>query len=158
MKSHCLITNLGLEPVYLLDIIVDVRVADGRTFRAIIPERNERHRDEEDGDARIATNVGPLASGEEKDIGRFNVLIDRACEENSELTCDMDFVGIKVTVVTVTASRASLYGAERDYVLDTSESGITRLLPTTFKAKQIDGFFGRRTLTKIMNSELSSST
>ncbi|MCJ8139956.1 hypothetical protein [Falsirhodobacter halotolerans] len=157
MKSHCFVTNLGLEPVYLLDIILDVRIADGRSFRAIIPERNERHRDDEDGDARIATNVGPLVSGEEKDIGRFSILIDRACEENPDLDCHMDFVGVKVTVVTVTASRASLYGAERDYVLETCNRGIVRLRPTTFKARQIDGFFGRRSLAKMLNAELSSS-
>lgn len=154
MNAHCFVTNLGLEPVFLLDIILDVTLGDGRTLRAVIPERNEML-GEDDSDARSATNIGPLASGDEKDIGRFRTLITRACAENPEITADMDFQCLEVTVVMVTASRVQLYGASRQYVIGREGDTVTHLRPTTVTARQHDGILARRRLAKELRKELA---
>lgn len=156
MNSHCFVTNLGLEPVFMLDIILDVTLEDGRTLRAIIPERNEQIKDDEAGDedARWATNIGPLGSGEEKDIGRFRTMITRACTENPEVNADMPFHCLEITVVVVTASRAQLYGASRAYIIERDGNDVTHLRPTRITAKQLDGFFARRALDKQLRQEL----
>lgn len=156
MDAHCFVTNLGLEPVFLLDIILDVTLEDGTLIRSIIPERNEKHTEGTDDDARSATNIGPLDSGDEKDIGRFRTLITRACAENSDLREDMPFHCMEITVVTVTASRAELYGAARQYVISEDRAGAMRLRPTAITARQIDGFFGRRTLERELRKELGA--
>lgn len=157
MNAHCFVTNLGLEPVFLIDVILDVTLDDGRTFRAIIPERNERHTEENDDDARGATNIGPLSSAEEKDIGRFRTLIARACTENPDMCEDMPFSMIKITVVCVTTSRAALYGATRQYVIGHNDNGSTSLRPTTITAKQVDGWFERRAIAKELRKELGTA-
>ncbi len=161
MRSHCFVTNLGLEPIFLLDIILDLVQPDGTRVRAVIPERNERWcRDDQADteDARRATNVGPLHSGEEIDIGRFSTMIDRACAENPQVRADMPIASLEVTVVTITAAGAALCGASRRYRLEDDGDGGSRLRPTTIKAKQLQGFFARRRLTRVLASHLSEET
>ncbi|MFC4726912.1 hypothetical protein [Coralloluteibacterium thermophilus] len=159
MNAHCFVTNLGLEPVYLLDIILDITCPDGTRVRAIIPERNERWRDAQQvdvDDARGATNVGPLRSGEEKDIGRFRTLIDRACAENPDIRPDMALESLEITVVTVTTSRAELCAAARCYRVEQGDDGALRLRPTTIKARQMQGFFARRRLARELAEQLGA--
>lgn len=158
MRSHCFVTNLGLEPIFLLDIILDLIQPDGTRVRAIIPERNERWSSDDQPDtedARGATNVGPLHSGEEIDIGRFSTMIERACAENPDVRADMPISCLEVTVVTITAARAELCGASRRYRVETDDHHGTRLRPTTIKARQLQGFFARRRLTRELSSHLS---
>lgn len=151
MRTHCFVTNLGLEPIFLLDIILDLTQPDGTRVRAVIPERNERWSDDDPldtADARIATNVGPLRSGEEIDIGRFSTLIERACLENPQVRADMPVACLEVTVVAITAAGATLCGASRRYRVDHDAEGAVRLRPTTVKARQLQGVFARRRLSR----------
>ncbi|MBS7458841.1 hypothetical protein [Coralloluteibacterium stylophorae] len=159
MNAHCFVTNLGLEPVYLIDIILDLTRRDGATVRAVIPERNEHLRDDDHvdlEDARSATNVGPLGSGEEKDIGRFRALIERACAEDPGISPDMPLRCLEITVVTVTASRAELYGASRRYIVEDGDDGRLRLRPTTIKARQLHSALARRRLARELERELGA--
>jgi len=158
MGAHCFVTNLGLEPIYLLDIILDLTRPDGSRVRAVIPERNEQLPGDdqtEAEDARGATNVGPLCSGEEIDIGRFRTMIDRACAENPDVTADMPLSHLEVTVVTITAAGAALCAASRRYRVDTQD-GITRLCATTIKARQIQGLLARRRLARELTQRLGN--
>lgn len=161
MRSHCFVTNLGLEPVFLLDILLDLTQPDGTLIRAIIPERNERWANDDQPDpedARRATNVGPLHSGEEIDIGRFSTLIERACAENPQVRADMPLACLEVTVVSITAARAELCGASRRYRVDTDDEGNVRLRPTTLKARQLQGMYARRRLARQLASHLGQDS
>jgi len=161
MNAHCFVTNLGLEPVFLLDIMFDLTQPDGTRIRAIIPERNEQWAsgDEPDsGDARRATNVGPLSSGEEIDIGRFSTMINRACAENPDITADMPLASLEITVVVITAARAELCAASRGYRVEETAGNGVRLRPTTIKARQLQGFFARRRLTRHLVQQLSQES
>jgi len=158
MGAHCFVTNLGLEPIYVLDIILDLTKPDGSRIRAVIPERNEQlPSDDQPGpdDGRGATNVGPLGSGVQIDIGRFKTMIDRACAENPEVKADMPLSSLEVTVVTITAARAELCAASREYRIE-DRDGAARLRATSIKAKQIQGFVARRRLARELEQRLGS--
>lgn len=157
LDTHCFVTNLGLEPVYLLDVVLDLERPDGSRVRAIIPERNEHWQDTQQADpedTRSATNVGPLRSGEEKDLGRFRVMIDRACAENPEVDADMPLAGLEVTVVTITASQAELCGAVRRYRFDDGQSAARQLQPVGVQARQLQGYLARRRLRRVLSEHL----
>lgn len=157
LDTHCFVTNLGLEPVYLLDVVIDLERPDGSSVRAIIPERNEHWQDAQQGDAddaHSATNVGPLRSGEEKDLGRFRALIDRACAENPDVDAHMPLAALEVTVVTITASQAELCGAARRYRVRNATGGATQLRPVSVQARQLQGYFARRRLERVLAQHL----
>ncbi|WP_369968520.1 hypothetical protein AB8E26_16385 [Stenotrophomonas rhizophila] len=160
LDAHCFVTNLGLEPVYLLDVVIDLIEPDGKVIRAVIPERTERWNQDlpgDDDDVRRATNVGSLTSGGERDLGRFRTLIERASKENPEIASDADFTSLEVTVVTVTASQAELCGASRCYRINHRTDGRPQLRATTIKAKQLQGYFARRSLTRLLTAQLRST-
>lgn len=160
LDAHCFVTNLGLEPVYLLDVIIDLVEADGRVIRAVIPERTE-HRSSDpaaEDDVRRATNVGSLTSGGERDLGRFRTLIERACTENPDIKAESPFAGLEVTVVAVTASQAELCGASRAYRLEHVADDKRRLRARTIKAHQLQGFFARRKLARLLTAQLESQS
>ena len=161
LDAHCFVTNLGLEPVYLLDVVIDLVEPDGRTVRAVIPERTEHWAADpaaDDDDIRRATNVGTLTSGGERDLGRFRTLIERACTENPAIKAEAPFDGLEVTVVAVTASQAELCGAARSYRIEHLHDGTRRLLARTIKARQLQGFFARRKLTRLLTAQLDAAT
>jgi len=159
LDAHCFVTNLGLEPVYLLDVVIDLIEPNGNVVRAVIPERNERWNEAcpgEEDDARRATNVGALSSGGERDLGRFRTLIDRACTENPAIRTEVAFKGLEVTVITVTASQAELCGASRCYRIEHREDGKRRLRPQSIKARQLQGYFARKSLTRLLTAQLDA--
>jgi len=159
LDAHCFVTNLGLEPVYLLDVVIDLIEPTGKVVRAIIPERTERWSQAIPGDAddvRRATNVGALSSGGERDLGRFRTLIERASMENPDIAAENAFTSLEVTVVTVTASQAELCGASRCYRIEQRAGGNARLRARTIKARQLQGYFARRSLTRLLTDQLKS--
>lgn len=160
LDAHCFVTNLGLEPVYLLDVVIDLIEPDGKVVRAVIPERTEhwtKAAPSEDDDIRRATNVGPLSSGGERDLGRFRTLIDRAGTENPDIKTGNAFTSLEITVVIVTASQAELCGASRCYGIEYGDDGAPKLKARTIKAAQLQGYFARRNLTRLLTAQLENS-
>ncbi|MDV3468619.1 hypothetical protein RZA67_07735 [Stenotrophomonas sp. C3(2023)] len=159
LDAHCFVTNLGLEPVYLLDVVIDLIDTNGRVARAVIPERTERWnkvQPGEDDDARLATNVGPLSSGGERDLGRFRTLIERASTANPDIEAEGEFTSLEITVVIVTASQAELCGAVRCYGIERATSGQPRLKAHTIKARQLQGYFARNKLARLLSAQLDA--
>ncbi len=159
LDAHCFVTNLGLEPVYLLDVVIDLIDPAGKVVRAVIPERTERWSHAvpgDDDDVRRATNVGALSSGGERDLGRFRTLIERASTENPDIAAETAFTSLEVTVVTVTASQAELCGASRCYCIEHRPDDHARLKARTIKARQLQGYFARRNLTRLLTAQLES--
>ncbi|MEG0183106.1 MAG: hypothetical protein RR704_06590 [Stenotrophomonas sp.] len=157
LDAHCFVTNLGLEPVYLLDVVIDLIEPGGNVVRAVIPERTEhvsKGPAAEDEDIRRATNVGPLSSGGERDLGRFRTLIERASTENPAIKAGVAFTSLEITVVLVTASQAELCGASRCYRIEHPAAGEPRLHARTIKARQLQGYFARRNLSGLLTAQL----
>jgi len=133
---------------------------DGKVVRAVIPERTEhwsKAAPSEDDDIRRATNVGPLSSGGERDLGRFRTLIDRAGTENPDIKTGNAFTSLEITVVIVTASQAELCGASRCYRIEYGDDGAPKLKARTIKAAQLQGYFARRNLTRLLTTQLEGS-
>jgi hypothetical protein len=161
LDAHCFVTNLGLEPVYLLDVVIDLIEPTGRVVRAVIPERTERWRQAvpgDDDDVRRATTVGALNSGGERDLGRFRTLIERASMENPDIATEAAFSSLEVTVILVTASQAELCGASRCYRVEHRPDAQPRLKAMTIKARQLQGYFARRNLTRLLTAQIRSSS
>jgi len=57
----------------------------------------------------------------------------------------------------VTASQAELCGASRCYRIDHAVEGAPCLMAKTIKAKQLQGWLARRTLTRLLSAQLRAS-
>lgn len=150
MNSHCLVTNLGLEPISILSIIIDV--SDGaRTARAVIPDRNELMIPEGNDDAQ-ATNQGPMPSGSLRDLGRFSTLLSRAAAENPDMEGMEDATRIEITVVVATVS--ALAGASRGFVRMNDTTGTACLRPGQAQTVQLRSRRQRAALFAILQADI----
>ncbi|MGA6538389.1 hypothetical protein ACPEH7_09630 [Stenotrophomonas sp. NPDC101269] len=85
-----------------------------------------------------------------------SALIDRACTENPAIKTEVAFNGLEVTVTTVTASQAELCGASQCYRIEHREDGKRRLRPQLIKARQLHGYFARKSLTRLLTAQLGA--
>lgn len=152
LKARCFVTNLGLEPVYLLDLLVEIETEEGMQ-QARITDRTELS-DEELKNPAEATNQGPLKSGEFIDIGSFETLVKRASSEDHPFRPGADVFSIEITALIATATTSSLAGASRKYVVRCDEDGRIQLFPTNIIATQIRSRAGQRRLRKKLSHEL----
>lgn len=155
LKARCFVTNLGLEPIYILDILVDLET-DEEMHRAIITDRTELS-DQELNDPTEATNQGPLESGKFMDIGNFETLVRRAGSSGPDLRADGDVRSIKILVIAATSAKWSLIGAERKYNV-TREGDRLHLRATTITAHQIQSRRGERRLHRQLASAMAPQT
>ena len=151
LSARCFVTNLGLEPVYLLDLLIEIETEKG-THNARITDRTELT-DEELNNPAEATNQGPLKSGEFIDIGNFETLIKRASSRRQTYHPEADVFSIEITALVATATTSSLAGASRKYMVRSREGKI-HLFPTEIIATQVRSRAGRRRLRKKLSRRL----
>ena len=151
LKTRCFVSNLGLEPIYLLDVIVEIETDDG-THRAIITDRTELS-DEELNNPAEATNQGPLESGSYIDIGKFETLVQRAESSDYTAPAGVDVKCITIRVIAATAAKWSLIGAERKYRVQ-REGDRVHLNPVSIAAKQMQSRRDRRKLRRELEERL----
>ena len=152
LKTRCFVTNLGLEPIYILDIVVEFETTEGQ-HRAIVTDRTELS-DQELNDPSQATNQGPLRSGNFMDIGSFETLVNRACSPTYQLRADVDVETVEILVIAATAAKWSLIGAARTYKVISEDDRIL-LRPTSVTARQIYSFAGQRRLRRELEAALA---
>ncbi|MBS1303458.1 hypothetical protein [Loktanella sp. SALINAS62] len=150
LEARCFVSNLGLEPLYLHDVLVELTTSGG-TYTAVITDRANLT-DEQLNRPSEATNQGPLRSGDYIDIGSFSDLLERASDSLQDVNCS-DVTHIKITAVAKTSSSSHIVGAFRDYQLHKSGSR-TKVRPTQIGATQIRSWWHRRTLRKEMSRRL----
>lgn len=145
VDARCMISNLGMEPVYLLDVIVRVEAASG-VEHAVITDRNPELSGEESRPSR-ATNQGPLETAATRDIGSFASLVRRAMGKDEDDTDALeDARRLELTAVVAIAADNRLGGAVRAFALNDGEDGGRRLTPETLYARQIRKRSERRRL------------
>ncbi|WP_147115252.1 hypothetical protein [Tateyamaria sp. syn59] len=116
LKAKCFVANLGLEPIYIVEVVVDL-VVGGERSQAVVTDRTLMS-DQELQDPREATNQGPLQSGHHSSIGEFEDLIRRGLFAG-ECRGSLDEVSdVTVTVVTATAAKGAVTGARRAFVIE----------------------------------------
>ncbi|WP_334061055.1 hypothetical protein [Limimaricola cinnabarinus] len=151
LNAKCFVSNLGLEPIYIAEVVIDLLVA-GERCQAVVTDRTLMS-DQELQDPREATNQGPLQSGHHSSIGEFGDLIRRGLS-SSECKGTLDEVSeVTVTVVTATAAKGAVTGARRAFVIE--GSGEDRILHgRTLMAEQITGRAASRKLRRDLEQRL----
>jgi hypothetical protein len=152
LKARCFVSNLSLEPLYLLDVMVALTTDDG-VHEAVVTDRAEL-RDAQLNRPSEATNQGPLESGGFVDIGSINDLLERASPSLQGVTAD-NITYVEFTALAQTASSSEIVGARRCYRLRKTEGRID-LAPTQIAATQIRSWWGRRQLRKKMTRRIDA--
>lgn len=147
LDARIFVTNLGIEPVYVLDVVMHRWSEDG----GIRADVTELLQDQDDGcwEVSTATRQGPLKSGDSKDFGSFRDLF-----RDADLTSrdDEPRGSICLTVIAAAASTARIFGAYRTFDMIPA-SPVLRIVPLHVETCQVRSWSGRRHL----NAEIRHS-
>lgn len=151
--ARTFVSNLGFEPIYVLEIILTLWSTDGARETSIA-DRTEVA--SEDLSSPSATTIqGPLKSGEFVDIGSFENLLQRARWSTSDELDPENMSRVELKVAAITAASSTIVAAYRQFdvtVLD----GVIRLRPKKLYASQIRSWWGRHLLKRQLQSRLIS--
>lgn len=151
LDARCFIANLGLEPIYVSQLLMSVWIDDTRCDAAVTDR--EAMTDEQARDPRLATNQGPLKSGDSYDAGSFGELVGRALR-SSGLPEDATVERLEVMVVALHAASATYFGAVRRYDVIRRESHYD-IVPVGLETRQLRSVLARLRLRKRLHSDLS---
>ncbi|MEI4473886.1 hypothetical protein [Frigidibacter sp. MR17.24] len=147
LAARCFVANLGLEPIYVLDI--QIEVSQGALVWTM---------EVTDGDAAEATTEalvtaqGPLASGAHRDIGSFGTLIRRALAGARARAGEP--LQLSLLVIAATPGQAVLAAARRDYELSDPADPEARITARATGAHQIRGRRHQRGLRQRLEASL----
>jgi len=143
IRQSCFISNLGMEPIFLMDLAIRVEAGDRIEIAAI----TDREPAQEDGasDATNATNQGPLDSGAMRNLGTFEDLIRRAIDTIGAPRMD-EVTRLELVAVYTVAAREKICAAKRSFTVE--EGDPPRLVPDSIRARQIVGWWRRRRLAR----------
>ncbi|MFP4237776.1 hypothetical protein [Rhodosalinus sp.] len=152
-QARCLITNMSSEPIYLLDVIADVRAGDER-YSALVTERDELSF----GDVTRPverTNLGPLQGGAFLDIGSIAEVLHRV-ERRSGLKDAL----ARAEELTLTAAFASgrasrIVAACRAYRVNRTADGSLSFVADRLMARQLRHGLGRWRVMQRLKAQLS---
>ncbi|WP_370159320.1 hypothetical protein [Limimaricola soesokkakensis] len=148
LKAKCFVSNLGLEPIYIVEVVIDL-IVEGEQCQAVVTDRTLMS-DQELQDSREATNQGPLQSGHHSSIGEFEDLIRRGLSAGDSKRKIEDVSDVTIPVV---AAKGAVTGARRAFVVE--GSGEDRILHgRTLMAEQITGRAASRKLRRDLERRL----
>tara|TARA_R110000787_G_scaffold51821_1_gene122435 strand:+ start:3707 stop:4324 length:618 start_codon:yes stop_codon:yes gene_type:complete len=143
MDARTFVSNLGFEPIYILEIMLTVSTSDGARETSIA-DRTEIAKENLASPSDV-TVQGPLKSGEYVDIGDFGTLLRRA-EWRSAETLDLkQITKVQLKVAAISAASSTIVAAERGFDV-VVEDGVSTLVPQGLYAKQIRSFWARQGL------------
>lgn len=134
LSARFLVSNLGFEPIYVLEIMLTVSTADGQRMSSVA-DRTEIARDQHPT-PREATLQGPLKSGDHVEIGSVTDLLDRARSKGFDRIEPQDVREFRVTVAAITAADSSIVAATRDFTMQRQGDALC-LCPKSLSARQI---------------------
>jgi hypothetical protein len=151
LNAKCFVSNLGLEPIYIVEVVVDFVVGDKKCL-AVVTDRTLMN-DQELQDPREATNQGPLQSGHHSSIGEFEDLIRRGLSASEDGRILDEVSEVTITVVAATAAKGDITGARRAFVIE--GTGEDRILHgRSLMAEQITGRSASRKLRRDLEERL----
>ncbi len=156
--AHCLVTNMGAEPVYIVALIVQVEDADGTRSRSITEPEDESW--SEPSDLRLWTRQGPLDSGDLRDMGSIKGIVEHVQglppgPEPPATRPAGHLAGLRSVHIQVIAVRGGddlPVGAERTFEVVDSRDGPT-LRSRSTGARQIRSRRERRQLVQLLQDE-----
>lgn len=151
LDARTFVSNLGFEPIYILEIILTARTKDGDREHSIV-DRTEI-KNEELQSPSATTLQGPLKSGEFVDIGSVDNIIQRV-RSNADDGLDLSKIEeLEIKVAAITAARSSIVAASRAFVLKPDHKAY-RICPNTLYATQIRNWLGRYRLKAKLQRQL----
>ena len=143
LDARTFVSNLGFEPIYLLEIMLTVWRSDGARETSIV-DRTEVTKENLASPSDV-TVQGPLKSGEYVDIGDFDTLLRRAEWRSAETLNLEQITKVQLKVAAISSASSTIMAAERafDVVI---EDGVSILPTQGLYAKQIRSFWARRGL------------
>ena len=132
LDARCLVSNMGAQPAYLLDVLACIETDDGADVSSVVDRRELRR--EELERATEMTGQGPLPSGGYVDIGSFKDIAKRA---DSDIRIeDMPQRTVKLIAVAATNQASHIVAAVRELDLVPEGNSIS-VRPKSLEAKQL---------------------
>ncbi|MHA3978396.1 hypothetical protein ACW9UR_11985 [Halovulum sp. GXIMD14794] len=150
-EAECVITNMGAEPIYLIDIIADLSI-DGGTHSTVVTDRDELGEDDL-SDMLEKSNQVPLNSGEHRAVGNFRNLVWRAINHLDLNDCQDEIDTLKLTVV-VAGHENQIAAAEKEYYVVTHKDGRHKFIAQSMLTTQLRSMRKRRHIQKRMEANL----
>lgn len=150
--ARIFVSNLGLEPLYILDIILTVWTKDGQR-ETTIADRTELAK-EDLHSPRNTSLQGPLNSGELVDIGSFDDILQRAQNNTFDALEARDIERAEVKVAAITAAISNIAAARRLFNIK-YENDKYQVRPETLYAVQIRSLTERYRLKRQLENELT---
>lgn len=151
IAGRIIISNLGLEPIYILDVILKICSVDEERLVSVADRAKLRPTDKPSLD--VATLQRPLKSGDHVEIGTIDDLLKRASLRSELERDDLGLVRIEITVAVVTAASSSIAAARRVFGV-TNESESISLRPNSLWAEQIRSRRDRREIIRQLTDSL----
>ena len=151
LSGRILVSNLGFEPIYVLEIMLTVWTEQGERMTSVA-DRTEIDKDKH-VTPREATLQGPLKSGESVDIGSVVDLIERAKHSSFDDLDVNEIREIEITVAAVTAADSAIAAASRSFRLAGQGDGM-QLCPSTLNTRQVRSRHRRRRIEMKLRSML----
>ena len=150
INGRCIISNMGSEPAYLLDVLAEFETEGSRTTASVIDRLEIWDRDRKDSENLSAE--GPIKSGDSVDIGSFEDLLSRAHRQFNSKDFTQDVITMRLIAIAATSQARELVAATREFELFTadSEGGKMKICPVGVEAEQIVSRQKRRHLRKIL--------
>ena len=141
LRQSCFLSNLGMEPIYVMDVAIRVEAGDRVAVAAITDVEPEYTSDETD--ALHSTNQGPLESGAIQNLGTFDTLIRRAVGRAGEIRLE-DIDRFDLVAIFAVAARDKICASRRGFAVDPDDPRL--LVPESVRAWQVTGWRRRRAL------------
>lgn len=151
IAARIIISNLGLEPIYILDVILKICTGSEATSVSVT-DRAELHPTDRPS-LDVATLQRPLKSGNHVEIGSIDDLLERASLHSRRKRADLDMTRIEITVAAVTAASSGIVAARRVFDVVNEENNL-RLRPESLWTQQIRDRKGRKAIIRQLDGSL----
>lgn len=151
LDARTLISNLGFEPIYILEITLRIWSTDGER-KTSVADRTETAK-ENVSNPSAATFQGPLKCGEFVDIGSFEELLQRARWNTSDALDPGEISRAEIKVAAISAASSAVVASKRQFYVE-FVGGECQIRPKTLYATQIRSWWGRYSLKRELQAKL----
>ncbi|GGE38850.1 hypothetical protein GCM10011360_28240 [Primorskyibacter flagellatus] len=152
LDARCLISNMGAQPAYLLDVLACIETEEGPSVSSVV-DRRELRREELERPTEM-TGQGPLPSGGYVDIGSFRDIVDRSACGN--IDPETSPATLKLISVAATNQASHIVAAVREFDL-AGEGDRVAVYPRTLEARQVRSRLARRRVRRALEQMQSRS-